>query len=55
MPRFASFLLKRARPLDAVVVYQDEPRTAKQLDRMRFDILSLRDLVREHAAQTSAR
>jgi hypothetical protein len=50
MPRFARFLLKRARPLDAVVVYQDEARTAKQLDRMRFDIMSLRDLIREHAS-----
>jgi len=53
MPRFARFLLKRARPLDAVVVYQDQPRTAAQLDRMRFDIMSLRDLVREHGDSAS--
>lgn len=53
MPRFARFLLKRARPLDAVVVYQDGARTATQLDHMRFDIMSLRDLIRDHARENA--
>jgi hypothetical protein len=51
MPRFARFLLQRARPLDAVVVYQDTPRTDRELDTLRPAIMSLRDLRRAHTEE----
>jgi hypothetical protein len=46
MPGFSRFLLKRARPVEAVVVYQNQPRTSSQLGRMKLELMSLRELVR---------
>jgi hypothetical protein len=49
MPSFARFMLRRASPVEAVVVYKNEERTPTQLGRLRFDLMSSRAL--RHAAQ----
>lgn len=51
MPNFSRFMLKRARQVEAVLVYQDEPRTPSQLDRMRFQLMSNRGIVRAYRAE----
>ena len=55
MPRFSRFLLRSARPLDAVVVYNDKTRTSRELRRGRVDIVSHRELRRQFAAEGSPR
>jgi hypothetical protein len=47
MPRFSRFLLRQARPVDAVVIYNDQARTSRQLRRGRVDVVSHRELRRQ--------
>ena len=40
MPRFARFMLKKARGVEAVVVYDNAKKSRSQLDRLRFQLMS---------------
>jgi hypothetical protein len=44
MPRFTQFMLKRAQPVEAVVVYNKKPLSEAQLSTMNFDVMSSRQL-----------
>ena len=57
MPSFSRFLLKRARGVEAVVVYDRDARSANQLSRMGFKLMSDRQIVdafREQRRQARA-
>jgi len=54
MPSFSRFLLKRANPVEAVVVYQNQPRTSSQLGRMKLELMSLRELVQAYRQERRA-
>ena len=51
MPRFSRFMLKRAKGVEAVVLYRDKATDASQLSRMGFDLMSSRELRRAHVAE----
>ena len=47
MPRFSRFMLKKAAPVEAVVVYNNDGiKSRGELSRMAFDIMSSRQLRR---------
>jgi len=54
MPRFARFMLRRASPVEAVVLYKNEERTPTQLGRMKFNLMSSRELRRAFAEEGAA-
>jgi hypothetical protein len=47
MPRFSRFLLRQAKPVEAVMIYNDQARTSRQLRRGRVDVVSHRELRRQ--------
>lgn len=49
MPRFASFMLKKAKNVEAVVVYNDTPSSRSQLTRLGLQLMSSKELRRAHA------
>jgi hypothetical protein len=51
MPNFSRFVLKRATNVEAVLVYKDTPRTASQLSRMKFQLMSNRGIVKAHLTE----
>jgi hypothetical protein len=48
MVRFSRFMVKRARPVEAVLVYSDGQRTPSQLGRMKLQLISSRGIERAH-------
>lgn len=54
MPGFSRFLLKRARPLEAVVLYSDARRSPSALSRARFKLMSNRQIVRQFRREQRA-
>ena len=54
MPSFARFMLRRASPVEAVVLYKNETRTPSQLGRMKFNLMSSRELRRAFADEGSS-
>jgi hypothetical protein len=54
MPAFARFMLRRARPVEAVVLYQNDERTPGELGTLRFNLLSSRELRRAFAEEGAA-
>ena len=51
MPRFSRFMLKRAKNVEAVVVYSTENRKSSELDRMNFELMSSKQLRGAHQAE----
>ena len=54
MPNFSRFLLKRAKGVEAVLVYKETPRSASQLGRMKFQLMSNRGIVKAYLAEKRA-
>jgi len=54
MPSFSRFMLKAARPVDAVVLYSAEGKSARELSRAELDLMSLRDIGRAFRAEQRA-
>ncbi len=50
MPRFSEFMVKRAKNVDAVIVYNAEAQSSKSLNAKKFDIMSLKNLRKAFAA-----
>ena len=50
MPRFAQFMVKRAQPVEAVVLYSNEAQSEKSLSHKKFDLKTLRGLRADFAA-----
>jgi hypothetical protein len=44
MPKFSNFMVKRARNVEAVIVYNKEGMSKKKLDQKTFDIMSIKEL-----------
>lgn len=55
LPRFANFMLKKARGVEAVVVYSDQPRSASQLRHLGLDLMTRKQLRRAHADEIGNR
>ncbi len=54
MPAFARFMLRRASPVEAVVLYKNEARTPRELGQMTFNLMSSRELRRAFAEEGAA-
>jgi len=50
MPRFARFVMKSAKPVEGLVLYQDAPVTPEALAKTRFRVITSRQLSRAHSA-----
>lgn len=50
MPRFARFMLKQARGVEAVAIYKADPVSSTQLGKLNLELMSSRQLRRAHAA-----
>jgi hypothetical protein len=49
MPRFSNFMVKRARNVEALIVYNKDGMNKSKLDRKTFDIMSIKELRRVFA------
>ncbi len=55
MPRFADFMLKKARGVEAVVVYSDKERSSTQLGRLGLQLMTSKQLRQAHADEVGNR
>ncbi len=49
MPNFSNFMVKRARNVEAVIVYNKDAMSKKKLDKKTFDIMTIKELRRVFA------
>jgi len=55
MPRFAQFMLKKAKGVEAVVVYSDKERSKTQLGRLGLELMTSNQLRKAHADEIGNR
>jgi hypothetical protein len=51
LPAFARFMLERATPVEAVVLFDDRPRDQSYLQQMEFRLITVEKLLADHAAR----
>lgn len=52
MPSFSRFMLRKARPVSSLVLYNDAPKTSNELSRMSFNLMSSRQIRRAFRDET---